>query len=140
VYDIHAELIRRRGDSSPFQWPEPDLETPLILGSLWGCAVSASTAHATVRTLQFFRSPPAPDVERYLAHLAREPVEGSFILALLAGTGVWISADAIPRVAAFASLADPRSRRDALSILALFEAIASSLCGACWFSTCSLFC
>jgi len=127
LYDIHAELIRVRGNSPPFQWTEPDLATPLILGTLLGSAVLAFTVFGSVRTLRFFRSLAAPDVERYMA---REPLEGYFVLALVAGAGVWISANALPRLAETAYLIDPLRQGDALGIIPLYEAIASSLCGA----------
>jgi hypothetical protein len=127
LYDIRAELIRVRGNSPPFQWTESDLATPLILGTLLGSAVLALTVYGTVRTLRFFRSPTAPDVERYMA---TEPFEGYFVLALLANAGVWISANALPRVAESAYLADPRYQGDALSIIPFSEAVAASLCGA----------
>jgi len=127
LYDIHAELIRVRGNSPPFQWTEPDLATPLIVGTLLGCVVLAFTVYGSVRTLRFFRSPTAPDAER---SMAREPLEGYFVLALVAGADVWISANALPRVAEFAYLTDPLRQGDALGIIPLYEAIASSLCGA----------
>jgi hypothetical protein len=82
LYDIHAELIRVRCNCEPFQWTDPELATPLILGALLGSAVLVFTAYGSVRTLRLFRSPPAPDVER---DRAREPLEGYFVLALLAG-------------------------------------------------------
>jgi hypothetical protein len=108
LYDIRAELIRLRGNSPPFEWTEPDLATPLILGTLLGSAVLAFTVYGTVRTLRFFHSPSAPDVERYLAS---EPVEGYFVLALLANAGVWISANAWPRVAESAYRSEARKPR-----------------------------
>ncbi|HEY7022178.1 MAG TPA: hypothetical protein VH349_13755 [Ktedonobacterales bacterium] len=87
----------------------------------------AFTGFASVRTLRLFRSPTVPDVER---HIAREPLEGYFVLALLAGAGVWIGANALPRLAETAYLVDPLRQGDALGIIPLYEAIASSLCGA----------
>jgi hypothetical protein len=127
LYDIHGELIRLRGNSPPFHWTEPDLATPLILGTVLGCAVIAFTVFGSMRTLRFFRSPTAPDAERYMA---REPLEGYAMLALLADAGVWISANALPRLAETAYLIDPVRQGDALGIIPLYEAIASSLCGA----------
>jgi hypothetical protein len=62
--------------------------------------------------------------------MAREPLEGYFVLALGAGAGVWISANALPRLAETAYLIDPLRQGDALGIIPLYEAIASSLCGA----------
>lgn len=127
LYDIHAELIRVRCNCEPFQWAEPDLATPLILGTVLGSVVLAFTVFGSVRTLRFFRSPTAPDVERYIA---REPLVGYFVLAFLAGAGVWISANALPRLAETAYLIDPVRQGDTLGIIPLYEAIASSLCGA----------
>jgi hypothetical protein len=127
LFDIHAELIRVRCNCEPFQWTEPDLATPLLLGTLLGSAVLAFTVFGSVRTLRFFRSPTAPDVQRYLA---REPLEGYITLALLAGAGVWISANALPRLAESAYLIDPLRQGDALGIIPLYEAIASTVCGA----------
>jgi hypothetical protein len=49
LYDIHAELIRVRCNCQPFQWTEPDLETPLILGTLLGSAVLAFTVFGSAR-------------------------------------------------------------------------------------------
>jgi hypothetical protein len=83
--------------------------------------------YGSVRALRFFRSPTAPDVGRYLAS---EPSEGYFVLALVAGAGVWISANALPRVAETAYLIDPLRQGDSLGIIPLYEAIVSSLCGA----------
>ena len=127
LFDIHAELIRVRCNCEPFQWTEPDLATPLILGTVLGSAVLAFTVFGSVRTRRYFRSPTAPHVERYLA---REPLEGYFVLALLASAGVWISANALPRLAETAYLIDPLRQGDALGIIPLYEAIASSICGA----------
>jgi hypothetical protein len=127
LYDIHAELIRVRCNCQPFQWTDPELATPLMLATLLGSAVLVFTVYGSVRTLRYFRSPTAPDVERYMA---REPLVGYFVLALVAGAGVWISANALPRVAEFAYLTDPMRQGDALGIIPLYEAIASSLCGA----------
>jgi hypothetical protein len=125
--DMHAELIRLRGNSPPFQWTEPDLATPLILGTVLGSAVLAFTVFGSVLTVRIFRSPHAPDVERYMA---AEPVEGYFVLALLADAGIWICANALPRLAEFASLRDQFGQGDGLGIIPLYEAVASSLCGA----------
>jgi hypothetical protein len=127
LYAIRTELIRVRCNCEPFTWTEPDLATPLILGTVLGCAVLAFTVYSTVRTLRFFRSPTAPDLEHYMA---REPLEGYFLLALLAGAGVWISANALPRLAETAYLFDPLRQGDALGIIPLYEAVASTLCGA----------
>lgn len=127
LYDIHAELIRVRCNCEPFQWTEPDLATPLILGTLLGSTVLAFTVYGSVRTLRFFRSPTAPEGERYIA---REPLGWYFALALLAGAGVWISANALPRLAESVYLIDPLRQGDALGIIPLYEAIPSSLCGA----------
>jgi hypothetical protein len=98
-----------------------------MLATLLGSAVLVFTVYGSVRTLRYFRSPTAPDVERYMA---REPLVGYFVLALVAGAGVWISANALPRVAEFAYLTDPMRQGDALGIIPLYEAVASSLCGA----------
>ena len=127
LYDIRAELIRVRCNCEPFQWTEPDLATPLILGTVLGSVVLAFAVFGSVRTLRFFRSPTAPDVERYRA---REQLGGYFILAFLAGAGVWISANALPRLAETAYLIDPVRQGDGLGILPLYEATVSSLCGA----------
>ncbi|HEU5347127.1 MAG TPA: hypothetical protein VFU63_00815 [Ktedonobacterales bacterium] len=127
LYDIHAELIRVRCNCEPFQWTEPDLATPLILGTVLGSVGLAFTVFGSVRTLRFFRSPTAPDVER---SIAREPLGGYFVLAFLAGAGVWISANALVRLAETAYLIDPVRQGDGLGIIPLYEAAASSLCGA----------
>lgn len=127
LYDIHAELIRVRCNCEPFQWTEPDLATPLILGTVLGSVVLVFTVFGSVRTLRLFRSPTAPGVER---PIAREQLGGYFVLAFLAGAGVWISANALPRLAETAYLIDPLRQGDGLGIIPLYEATASSLCGA----------
>ncbi|HEX5441562.1 MAG TPA: hypothetical protein VFW76_11810 [Ktedonobacterales bacterium] len=127
LYDIRAELLRVRCNCEPFQWTEPDLATPLILGTVLGSVVLAFTVFGSVRTLRFFRSPTVPDGERYRA---KEQLGGYLILAFLAGAGVWISANALPRLAETAYLIDPLRQGDGLGIIPLYEAITSSLCGA----------
>lgn len=127
MYDIHAELIRVRCNCEPFQWTEPDVATPLILGTVLGSIVLAFTVFGSVRTLRFFRSPTAPGMERYRA---RAPLGGYFVLTFLAGVGVWISANALPRLAQTAYLIDPVRQGDGLGVIPLYEATVSSLCGA----------
>jgi hypothetical protein len=129
LYDIHAEFIRTRCNCDPFQWTDPQLAAPLMLGSLLGSAVLVFTLYGSVRTLRLFRSPDTPVAERNVAS-EWQFSERLFVLALAADAGVWISANGLPRLAEFAYLIDPVRQGDGLGIVPLYEATASTFCGA----------
>jgi hypothetical protein len=127
--DIHAELIRGSCSCQPFQWTEPDLATPLILGTVLGSAVLAFTVYGSVRTLRFVRSPSAPDDQSRAA--SAWPFSGNlFVLVLMMDAGIWFSVNALPHVAELAYLINQFGQVDGMGIGPLLVAIAFPICGA----------
>lgn len=91
MYDIRADLIRTQCNCDPFQWSDPRITTPLMLGIPLCILLLVFTAYSGVRTLSVIRhaqaaatqSSDTPDVS-FSA--------GIFLLTLIADVGVWITA------------------------------------------------
>jgi hypothetical protein len=130
LYDIHGELLRRACNCQPFQWTDPDLATPLVLGALLGSAVLAFTVYGGVRTRRFLRSASAPDDHSRAA--SEWPFSGDhFVLALMMDAGIWTLVFVLPRLVEAAYYAKSyMPAGDGLSISPLVSTIASTVCSA----------
>jgi hypothetical protein len=135
LFDIHAELIGPQCNCEPFQWTDPRIATPLVLGTVLGSAVLVLTAYGGVRALRSLRSPAASVTERNGAS-AWSFLKFSwslFVLGVMADIGAWITANGVTHLAESVSYSmnDPfAGSSDGLGILPLFYAIVATVCGA----------
>lgn len=128
MYDIRADLIRTQCNCEPFQWSDPRITTPLMLGIPLCIVLLVFTAYSGIRTLSIIRHAQAAAVQSSDTPGVSFSA-GIFLLALIADVGAWITAingPALPYV--WYLIAHPNPADDMAGI-PIFYAFLGTGCG-----------